>query len=107
MRAVPRRLGRRRRAATACSSSLRRERVGAVAGRDGVVVVVPALASSSGTHGAVDDRRAEAATVAATPAGACEVGADDPGSQSRTRCDFGADEIVVAGDATSQPSAAA
>ena len=75
-----------------------------------IVVVVPALASKvEALTGAVDDRRAEAEQTAASLARELsrdgvpvrgEVGADDPvlavDDALRT---FGADEIVVAGDA--------
>jgi hypothetical protein len=75
--------------------------------QDGVelLIVVPALASTTeALTGAVDDRRADAEATAealAAKLGArAEVGADDPGlaAEDALRV-FGADEVLVAGDA--------
>lgn len=70
-----------------------------------VVVVVPALASTvESLTGSVDDRRADAERTAARLAGQlpnarARVGADDPGLAVEDALrEFGADEIVVAGD---------
>jgi hypothetical protein len=71
-----------------------------------IVVVVPALASTvEALTGAVDDRRADAeqtarALAAQLPNARGEVGADDPALavEDALRM-FGADEIVVVGDA--------
>ena len=70
-----------------------------------VVVVVPALASTvEALTGAVDDRRAQAQETAnrlasTLPNARGEVGADDPGLAVEDALrEFGADEIVVAGD---------
>jgi hypothetical protein len=70
-----------------------------------VLVVVPALASTSeALTGAVDDRRADAETTAAAlearlQGARVEVGADDPALavEDALRV-FGADEVLVAGD---------
>ncbi|MGH2934506.1 MAG: hypothetical protein ACRDL2_08335 [Gaiellaceae bacterium] len=76
--------------------------------RDGVtevVVVVPALASTvESLTGSVDDRRADAGRTAERlarqlPNARGHVGADDPGlAVDDALREFGADEIVVAGD---------
>ena len=76
--------------------------------RDGateIVVVVPALASTlESLTGEVDDRRADAKRTAERlarqlPNARGEVGADDPGLAVEDALrEFGADEIVVAGD---------
>jgi hypothetical protein len=81
---------------------------GSVPEQDGaeLLVVVPALASArESLTGAVDDRRAEAEATAAElgkrlPGARVEVGADDPAQavEDALRM-FGADEVVVAGDA--------
>ena len=70
-----------------------------------VLVVVPALASSTeALTGAVDDRRHDAEATAAAlesrlPGARAEVGADDPALavEDALRV-FGADEVLVAGD---------
>jgi|SRR5581483_4341262 len=70
-----------------------------------VLVVVPALASTSESlTGDVDDRRADAeataaALAAAIPGSRAEVGADDPAlaAEDALRV-FGADEVLVVGD---------
>jgi hypothetical protein len=79
------------------------ENVSVPAGAD-VLVVVPALASKlEAATGAVDDRRADAESTAATLAerlsARAEVGADDPAlaAEDALRV-FGADEVLVAGD---------
>ena len=70
-----------------------------------VVVVVPALATKvEALTGGVDDRRADAertaeALAARIPNARARVGADDPGLAVEDALrEFGADEIVVAGD---------
>lgn len=70
-----------------------------------VVVVVPALATTvEALTGGVDDRRADAqrtaeALAAGIPNARARVGADDPGLAVEDALrEFGADEIVVAGD---------
>ncbi len=70
-----------------------------------VLVVVPALASKlEAATGAVDDRRADAektaAALGARLGARAEVGADDPAlaAEDALRV-FGADEVLVAGDA--------
>jgi hypothetical protein len=71
-----------------------------------VLVVVPALASTTESlTGAVDDRRHDAeataaALEAAIPGSRAEVGADDPAlaTEDALRL-FGADEVLVVGDA--------
>ena len=71
-----------------------------------VLIVVPALASKlEAATGAVDDRRADAEATAAAleakiPGSRAEVGADDPAlaAEDALRV-FGADEVLVAGDA--------
>ncbi|MGH3010011.1 MAG: hypothetical protein ACRDLM_11485 [Gaiellaceae bacterium] len=71
-----------------------------------VLVVVPALSSKvEALTGAVDDRRGDAESTAAAleariPGSRAEVGADDPAlaAEDALRV-FGADEVLVAGDA--------
>ena len=71
-----------------------------------VLIVVPALASRlEAVTGAVDDRRAAAVATASAleaqiPGSHAEVGADDPAlaAEDALRM-FGADEVLVAGDA--------
>jgi hypothetical protein len=70
-----------------------------------VVVVVPALSTTvEALTGGVDDRRADAertanALAAQIPNASAHVGADDPGLAVEDALrEFGADEIVVAGD---------
>jgi hypothetical protein len=70
-----------------------------------IVVVVPALTSTVEAYtGSVDDARAEAERTAAAlaarlPNARPQVGADDPGLAVEDALrEFGADEIVVAGD---------
>jgi hypothetical protein len=100
--------------ASATSPGIRRVLVVAPPGTEHVVVpdgaevlvVVPALAATVGAlTGAVDDRRADAEATAvalesALPGARVEVGADDPARavEDALRM-FGADEVLVVGDA--------
>ena len=81
------------------------DRVGLTNGATEVVVVVPALASTvEALTGGVDDRRTDAERTAGRlaaqiPNARARVGADDPALAVEDALrEFGADEVVVAGD---------